>query len=128
MMRFVETAGAVTALLLVGGASGALPIAAPASEAARPTIVAVVERPEIRSFQPYSGLQYGFRPTPRPQRGVVEKRPRVVTPTPVPPLIEYGTPTPYSAQWYTYCAEKYRSFEPSTGRYTTYSGVERICR
>ena len=44
------------------------------------------------------------------------------------PLIDYGTPKPYSAQWYAYCAEKFQSFEPGTGRYTTYSGESRVCR
>jgi hypothetical protein len=61
--------------------------------------------------------------------GTVPRRPRVVMPTPLAPLIEYGkSPSPYSAQWYAYCAERFRSFEPSTGTYTTYSGRRRLCR
>ncbi|MTI16229.1 BA14K family protein [Rhodobacteraceae bacterium RKSG542] len=40
----------------------------------------------------------------------------------------YGAPQPWSPQWYQYCSSKYRSFNPSTGTYTTYSGVQRMCQ
>ena len=33
-----------------------------------------------------------------------------------------------SAEWIAACARKYRSFEPHTGLYTTYSGYKRRCR
>jgi hypothetical protein len=77
----------------------------------------VIDRPEMRSYQPYSGLQFGFRPRTPTQRGVKSKRPRIVTPKRVAPLIEYGTTTPYSAQGYAYCAEPPGNFEPRTGPY-----------
>ena len=35
---------------------------------------------------------------------------------------------PGSADWIAACARKYRSFEPHTGLYTTYSGYKRRCR
>ena len=34
-----------------------------------------------------------------------------------------GTP-----EWYSYCAAKYRSFDPATGTYLAFSGVRRMCR
>lgn len=37
-------------------------------------------------------------------------------------------PEPWSDEWYEYCATKYRSFNPDTGRYRTYSGKYRLCR
>lgn len=37
-------------------------------------------------------------------------------------------PKPWTAEWYDYCAAKYRSFNPETGRYRTYSGKYRRCR
>ena len=33
-----------------------------------------------------------------------------------------------SPEWIAACARKYRSFEPRTGLYTTYSGYKRQCR
>jgi BA14K-like protein len=91
-----------------------------------PGVIGRGERLEMRSYLPYSGLQKGFRPPPPMQHGVVTDRPEIVQPIPLAPLME--TPTPFSAQWYAYCAERYRSFEPSTGTYTTYGGVTRRCR
>ncbi|GAA0774324.1 BA14K family protein [Roseibium denhamense] len=35
---------------------------------------------------------------------------------------------PWSPAWYQYCSSKYRSFNPSTGTYTTYRGVQRFCQ
>jgi hypothetical protein len=56
-------------------------------------------------------------------------RPPVVKPKAVAPTIRRSglPPEPFSAQWYVYCAEKYRSFDAETGLYTTYSGARRTC-
>jgi BA14K-like protein len=35
---------------------------------------------------------------------------------------------PWSPAWYQYCSSKFRSFNPSTGTYTTYRGVQRFCQ
>ena len=80
------------------------------------TLTPVVDRPEMRSYQPYSGLQFGFRPTPPVQRGVRSSRPRVVMPKPVAPLIGYGNP-PNLSLGYAYCAEPPGNLEPVTGPY-----------
>jgi hypothetical protein len=77
----------------------------------------VIDRPEMRSFQPYSGLQFGFRPTPPIQRGVKSKRPKVIMPKRVAPLIEFDRATPNSAQGYAYCPEPPGNIEPRTGPY-----------
>ena len=37
-------------------------------------------------------------------------------------------PRPWTDAWFDYCAAKYRSFDPETGRYRTYSGKYRMCR
>lgn len=55
-------------------------------------------------------------------------RPAVVMPAPAAPPIVAGAPEAWSAQWYEYCSSRFRSFEPSTGFYTTYSGDRRMCR
>jgi hypothetical protein len=116
------------AVILGAGAAHAMPARVVSDHAAANAIVRVMDRPEIRSYQPHSGLQYGFRPTPPPQRGVRRQRPEVVMPVPISPLIERGVPDSYSAQWYVYCAQKYQSFDPGTGLYTTFSGARRLCR
>lgn len=35
---------------------------------------------------------------------------------------------PWTPEWYDYCGRKYRSFNPKTGYYTTYSGKKRFCQ
>ncbi|MBN9671677.1 BA14K family protein [Roseibium aggregatum] len=58
-----------------------------------------------------------------------------------PPPVTYYPPAPYPGQvhgaagfqpwspaWYRYCASKYRSFNPSTGTFTTYQGEQRFCQ
>ena len=35
---------------------------------------------------------------------------------------------PWSPAWYQYCSARYRSFNPSTGTYTTYQGEQRFCQ
>ncbi len=37
-------------------------------------------------------------------------------------------PRPWTPEWYDYCMNKYRSFNPETGYYRTYSGRYRFCR
>lgn len=75
----------------------------------RPPLVTTApagERPAMRSHQPYSGLQYGFRPEPPGQRGIrpeTDTRPEIVEPTRVPPLVEFGTRRPHGSQYYRYC-------------------------
>ncbi len=57
-----------------------------------------------------------------------EYRPRVVMPTPVEPGYSTGARPAWTAQWYQYCASRYRSFDRDTGTYTTYSGRRQVCR
>ncbi|MEP0233795.1 BA14K family protein [Roseibium sp.] len=35
---------------------------------------------------------------------------------------------PWSPAWYRYCSNKFRSFQPSTGTYTTYRGEQKFCQ
>ncbi|WP_417771063.1 BA14K family protein [Stappia sp.] len=45
------------------------------------------------------------------------------------PRVSAGyAPEPWSREWYAYCADKFRSFEPRTGTYTTYGGEKRFCQ
>jgi hypothetical protein len=40
----------------------------------------------------------------------------------------YGGYQPWSPAWYRYCDDKYRTFNPSTGTYTTYQGEQKFCQ
>jgi Ni/Co efflux regulator RcnB len=44
------------------------------------------------------------------------------------PTVVSGSLEPWTAEWYAYCADKYRSFDPRSGTYTAYSGAKRFCR
>jgi BA14K-like protein len=35
---------------------------------------------------------------------------------------------PYTAAWYAYCQRRYKSFDPNTGTYMSYSGQRRFCQ
>ncbi|WP_316859910.1 BA14K family protein [uncultured Cohaesibacter sp.] len=47
---------------------------------------------------------------------------------PRPGVYHYGRPAPWSPAWYSYCSSRYRSFNPRTGYYMSYSGSYRFCR
>ena len=49
-------------------------------------------------------------------------------PAPYPGRVSGYGYQPWSPAWYDYCASKYRSFNPSTGTYTTYRGEQRFCQ
>ncbi len=57
--------------------------------------------------------------------GTALTRPRYVAP---PTPVYYGPPRPWTRAWYRYCIKRYRSFNPRTGYYVTYSGYRRFCR
>ncbi len=42
--------------------------------------------------------------------------------------VRYYHPEPWTPEWYDYCSARYRSFNPDTGYYRTYSGRYRFCR
>ena len=68
-----------------------------------------------RDHNPY------WRPRPSPDRNFF----------PVAPVTHgtgyYGSLEPWSPGWYQYCEARYRSFVPSEGTFTTYSGEKRFC-
>lgn len=63
--------------------------------------------------------------------GSALSQPRYYEPAPVyvePRPVRGGRFEPWTRPWYRYCAARYRSFDPSTGYYLTYSGRYRFCR
>jgi hypothetical protein len=45
-----------------------------------------------------------------------------------PPVKKSGKPKPGTRAWADYCASHYRSYDPDTGKYKSYSGEMRPCR
>jgi hypothetical protein len=39
----------------------------------------------------------------------------------------YGGAQPWSREWYRYCSDRYRSFNPETGTYRGYDGRDHFC-
>ena len=60
-------------------------------------------------------------PRPRPVRNYYVEEPEVVY------VERYGL-EPWTVEWYSYCEDRYRSFNPANGTFTGYDGVQRFCR
>lgn len=46
-----------------------------------------------------------------------------------PPRRSYSyAPRPWTSAWYSYCSNKFRSFDPRSGTYQPYHGPRRMCR
>ncbi|MFB2550659.1 BA14K family protein [Ensifer soli] len=69
------------------------------------------------------------------ERVYVDPEPEYYEPAPVyrrpPPrrvVVEtYGTLEPWTREWYNYCADRYRSFNPRTGTFRGYDGRAYFC-
>ena len=48
-----------------------------------------------------------------------------IAPAYVPPAPAY---VPWTPAWYTYCAQRYQSFNPQNGSFTGYDGAVRFCQ
>ncbi len=44
-----------------------------------------------------------------------------------PPRHSYAPP-PWSSEWYAYCSQRYRSFDPRSGTFQPYRGPRRFCQ
>ena len=66
--------------------------------------------------------RYYYEPAP------VYVAPRYVAPTYVQPSYVYAAPAPWTPGWYTYCQDRYRSFDPRTGYFVSYEGGYRFCQ
>jgi hypothetical protein len=64
--------------------------------------------------------RYGYYPGPV----YVEPAPVYVRPAPV---YTYA-PAPWTPEWYDYCEDRYRSFNPRTGYFLGYDGQYHLCR
>ena len=65
------------------------------------------------------------RPRYVPPQAVYVAPPPVYV-APVAPV--YYAPAPWTPEWYSYCARKYRSFDPRSGTYLGYDGYRHLCQ
>lgn len=65
------------------------------------------------------------------ERVYIDPEPEYYRPRPVyrrPVVVQnYGSLEPWSADWYRYCEQRYRSFEPRSGTFTGYDGQQHFC-
>lgn len=55
--------------------------------------------------------------------GAANSQPRYVQQAPV----QYR-PQPWTQEWYQYCSQRYRSFDPRSGTFQPYNGPRRMCQ
>ncbi|MDE2444849.1 MAG: BA14K family protein [Alphaproteobacteria bacterium] len=78
--------------------------------------------------QPAKPAAASPKPKPALQKPQVQAQAQVSAPPPKPAAaIPIGRPAPGSKEWNDYCANKYTSFNPDTGMYRSYTGVDRKC-
>ena len=110
--------GAAVAIGIIGLAAGAI-IGSAISE---PDPVYVAPQPVYRAPAPV----YSAPPVTGQTYRYATGYPRPVTVEPLP--VYAGTPEPFTQEWYAYCAQKYRSFDPATGTFQPYNGPRKLCR
>lgn len=44
------------------------------------------------------------------------------------PVVVHARPAAWTPAWYSYCSNRYRSFNPHTGYFTAYSGAQVFCQ
>ncbi len=66
----------------------------------------------------YEPVYRNPRPRPHPNREYIVRQPNVAY---------YGGLEPWSVDWYEYCDNRYRSFDPETGTFMGYDGQRRFC-
>jgi hypothetical protein len=71
-------------------------------------------------YEPVYPRRY-VAPRPAPDRGYVLEGPVDRYP------VAYGGLEPWTPEWYGYCADRYRSFNPRTGTFTGYDGLNHFC-
>ncbi|MBV6657086.1 MAG: BA14K family protein [Devosiaceae bacterium] len=60
--------------------------------------------------------------------GAVASQPRVYHAHPTHVVVHGGGLQPWTPAWYSYCSNRYRSFNPNTGYFLAYSGNYVFCR
>ncbi|PRD45259.1 BA14K family protein [Phyllobacterium phragmitis] len=92
-------------------AAGAIGLAAGALIGSALSQPRYVEEPRV-IYQPRPAYNGGYYPA-APRRVVTYQR--------------SGGFEPWTREWYRYCADRYRSFNPQTGTYRGYDGADHFC-
>lgn len=119
-----DDAGPLVAAGVIGLAAGT--IVGSTLSAPRPVDPVYVQRP----YPVYAAPPPVYAPAPVYESAPVYEPVEVYRPAPAyrrEVVVQYG-PEPWTREWYSYCTTKYRSFDPQTGYYVTYSGTTQLCR
>jgi hypothetical protein len=79
--------------------------------------VATANQPDYEYYEP---VRRDPRPRPRPDRTYYYDQPEVV-------YLEGPILDPWSPEWYRYCEDTYRTFNPRTGTFIGYDGKRHFC-
>lgn len=103
------------------GGGGDLAVAGVLGLAVGAIVAGIATQPEPDYYEPgYREPVYReVRPRPRPHR-VYDSGPDVV-------YLDGPILDPWSSEWYRYCEDTYRSFNPRTGTYVGYDGERHFC-
>ncbi|SHF26518.1 BA14K-like protein [Kaistia soli DSM 19436] len=105
----------------IGGVGGALVGAGQGSQKWRRAYNQAYQDCMVRaSSRPPAPLPgYGNNRPPPPPPGYAANR--------LPPGYD-GAPPAWTREWYAYCGQRYRSFDPNTGYFIASGGVRKFCR
>ncbi len=70
---------------------------------------------------------YYYAPPPPPPPPVYYYKPVRPHYAPPPAVYQYA-PQPWTPEWYAYCSQRYRSFDPRSGTFQPYRGPRRLCQ
>lgn len=104
--RYRDNTGAVVAAGALGLAAGAL-----LGSATRQVDV-IYRYDEPRYVRPRPVYERPVRVYEQPRRVYVQR---------------YASFEPWTREWYRYCSDRYRSFDPQSGTFMGYDGVRRFC-
>jgi hypothetical protein len=104
--RYRDNTGAVVAAGALGLAAGAL-----LGSATRQADV-IYRYDEPRYVRPRPVYERPVRVYEQPRRVYVQR---------------YASFEPWTREWYRYCSDRYRSFDPQSGTFMGYDGVRRFC-
>ena len=131
MRKFSFKAIAVAAALSIGALAASYQ---PAEARSRtPAIIAGIALGAIIAAAAASHHRYDRGPRayyyapPPPPRRYYAPPPRVHYAPPPARRYSYA-PAPWTPEWYSYCAQRYRSFDPRSGTFQPYNGPRRLCR
>ncbi|WP_068315051.1 BA14K family protein [Polycladidibacter hongkongensis] len=118
-------AGEIAAIGIIGLAAGMILTSALNEDTHHPAPQVTYTPP--RPYPQHYGNAHA-QPVPLPVPVGQNWRPAPSNGKPMQLVTHAQSPVPWTREWFRYCSMKYRSFNPQTGTFTTYSGVQKLCK